>query len=112
MSENSLKNLEKGKATQFNGDTAAKAQEKSVKKRKQNKSLREVASEKLLKKLHGVVFQEGAIDELLEYVFSNEAKPENIIKILEFLRDTSGQKPNDIVENVNPPTINIMGIKI
>ncbi len=114
MSENSLKNLEKANPeNNFNcSEIARKAQEKSVEKRKENKTLREVASEKLLKKICGKTFQEIAIDELLNYVFSESAKPEIIIKILEFLRDTSGQKPKDIVENVNPPIINITGLKI
>lgn len=102
MSENSLKNLEKGKPFNSNSEEIArKAQEKSVEKRKENKTLREVASEKLLKRIRDKTFQEIAIDELLNYVFSESAKPEIIIKILEFLRDTSGQKPKDIAENIN-----------
>ena len=67
MNENSLKNLEKGIATRFNGDTAVIAQAKSAVKRKENKLLKEVASEKLLKKFNGVSFQDLTLDKLLEY---------------------------------------------
>ena len=34
------------------------------------------------------------------------------VKAFEVIRDTIGQKPKDVVENINPPTININGLNI
>ena len=111
MSENSLKNLEKGKQTQFCGEIAAIAQKKSVKKRAENKSMREIAEEKLnLMFADGKTLQEKAIDLVAERILNGEAKNEDLIKLLTFLRDTAGQKPKDIIENITPPVIEIRGI--
>lgn len=113
MSENSLKNLEKGKATQFNGEMAVKAQKKSVKKRAENKSIREVAEAKLNQMFaDGSTFQERVIDVMGEMALSGAVKPEELIKLITFLRDTSGQKPKDVVENITPPVLDIRGCKI
>lgn len=97
VTENSLKNLEteKYKFTKDNAEIAQKAQRNSVKRRKENKLLKEVAEDKLNKLIKGKSFQELSLDKLIKYCESKEAKPEVIIKILEFLRDTSGQKPTE-----------------
>lgn len=42
MSENSLKNLEKGKDTRFGGEFAVEAQKKSIQARKENRTMREI----------------------------------------------------------------------
>lgn len=110
MNENSLKNLEKGIATRFNGETAVIAQAKSAVKRKENKLLKEVASEKLLKKFGNVTFQDLTLDKLLDYCKNEGAEPETVLKILTFLRDTSGQKPKEEVQAVVMPMINIKGL--
>ena len=34
------------------------------------------------------------------------------VKAFEVVRDTIGQKPTDVIENINPPIINISGLKI
>ena len=91
MSENSLKNLEKG--TPFSTDcveVARKAQKKSVKKRAENKTLMQVAEAKLNQMFSdGLTFQEKAIDIMGDMVLSGSIKPEELIKLLTFLRDTS-----------------------
>ena len=97
VSEKSLKNLEKRKS--FNKDNvemALECQKKSVAKRKENKTLKQVAEEKLNKMIAGFTFQDFSIDKLIDYVKSEDAKPETILKILEFLRDTSGQTPTQM----------------
>ena len=110
MNEKSLKNLEKGIATRFSSESAVIAQAKSAVKRKENKLLKEVASEKLLKKFGDVTFQDLTLDKLLEYCKKEGAEPETVLKILTFLRDTSGQKPKEEVQAVVMPMINIKGL--
>ena len=68
---------------------------KSAKGRMERKLLKQVAEEKLNKIVQKMTFQEVAIDSLIEYCQSEDAKPEIILKVLEFLRDTSGQKPTE-----------------
>lgn len=112
MNKNSLKNLELANPeNNFNNSEVARmAQQKSVAKRKENKLLKEVASEKLLKKFNGVSFQDLTLDKLLEYCKNEGAEPETVLKILTFLRDTSGQKPKEEVQAVCMPIINIKGL--
>ena len=112
MNENSLKNLELANPeNNFNNSEVARmAQQKSVAKRKENKLLKEVAAEKLLKKFNGVSFQDLTLDKLLEYCKNEGAEPETVLKILTFLRDTSGQKPKEEVQAVCMPIINIKGL--
>ena len=118
VTENSLKNLEKG--NRFSKDSPEIArinQKKSAKKRKENKLLKQVAEEKLNKLIAGKTFQELSLDKLIKYCESKEAKPEVIIKILEFLRDTSGQKPNEKQEikkeviEMPPAVFNILPVR-
>ena len=118
MTERQLANLELANPQNNfnNSEVARSAQQKSVEARKENKRLAQVAEEKLNKAIEGITFQEVSIDKLIEYVKSSDAKPEIIIKILEFLRDTSGQKPSDkqeIIGDVNlaPPVFNILPVK-
>ena len=113
LSESSLKNLAKGKP--FSADCkehAREAQRKAVIKRQENRTMKQVAEEKLNKIIAGFTFQEISIDKLIDYVKTDEAKPETIIKILEFLRDTSGQKPSEKLDvtGVELPQINIEGL--
>ena len=112
MNENSLANLQLANPeNNFNNSEVARmAQQKSVAKRKENKLLKEVAAEKLLKKFNGVSFQDLTLDKLLEYCKKEGAEPETVLKILTFLRDTSGQKPKEEVQAVCMPIINIKGL--
>lgn len=100
MSENSLKNL---KPNTFNcREIAKKAQKKSVEKRKENQTLAQVAEEKLNKLYSdGKTFQEKSLDLMEEMVLTGILKPDDLIKLLTFLRDTSGQKPTDKQEITN-----------
>jgi hypothetical protein len=109
VNPNSLANLQPEKY-HFNTELAQKAQQKSAIKRKENKLLKEVAAEKLLKKFNGVSFQDFSLDKLLEYCKKEGAEPETVLKILTFLRDTSGQKPKEEVQAVCMPIINIKGL--
>lgn len=111
MNENSLKNLEKRKS--FSKDDVAVAlecQKKSVAKRKENKLMKEVATEALLKKFNGAEFQQLSIERLTEYCLSIDADVDMVLKVLTFLRDTSGQKPKEEAQIVNMPIINIKGL--
>lgn len=75
---------------------------KSVQVRREKKLMRQVAEEKLLKLLPcGKTFQEAALDELEKLVLTGITPPKDLIAILEFLRDTAGQKPTDKVEAKN-----------
>lgn len=111
MNENSLKNLEKRKSfSKENVDVALECQKKSAAKRRENKLMREVAAEKLLKKFNGVAFQDLSIEKLLKYCLDDESEAETVLKVLTFLRDTAGQKPTENVQAVVMPVINIKGL--
>ena len=111
MNENSLKNLEKRKSfSKDSVDVALECQAKSVAKRKENKLMKQVAAEALVKKFKGVEFQEASIKKLIEYCLSTEADIDTALRVLTFLRDTAGQKPKEDVAVVNMPIINIKGL--
>ena len=111
MNENSLKNLEKRKSfSKDNVEFALECQRKGAAKRKENKLMKEVAAEKLLKRFNGVTFQDLTIEKIMNYCLSDDADSEKVLKILTFLRDTAGQKPKEDVAVVNMPIINIKGL--
>ena len=111
MNENSLKNLEKRKSfSKDSVDVALECQAKSVAKRKENRLMKQVAAEALVKKFKGVEFQEASIKIFIEYCLSNEADIDTMLRIITFLRDTAGQKPKEDVQVVNMPIINIKGL--
>ena len=95
INPNSLANLqpEKYKFTKDNADVAKIAQEKSVAKRNENRLMKQVAAEALVKKFQGVEFQEASIKKLIEYCLSTDADIDTALRVLTFLRDTAGQKP-------------------
>lgn len=75
-----------------NSDVAREAQKKSVEARKVNKTMKQVAQEKLWELMNnGKTFQENAFERLKQALLDLETKPAELVKILEFLRDTSGQ---------------------
>ena len=85
-----------------NSDVARAAQKKSVEARKANQTMRQVAEEKLLEFMaNGKTFQENAFERLKQAILNDDTKPADLVKILEFLRDTSGQKPTEKVEATN-----------
>ena len=112
MNENSLKNLKLANPeNNFNNSEVARAaQKKSAAKRKENKLMRQVAAEALVKKFKGVEFQEASIEKLIEYCLSTNADIDTALRVLTFLRDTAGQKPKEDVQVVNMPIINIKGL--
>lgn len=112
INPNSLANLqpEKYKFTKDNADIAKIAQEKSVAKRNENRLMKQVAAEALVKKFQGVEFQEASIKKLIEYCLSTDADIDTALRVLTFLRDTAGQKPKEDVAVVNMPIINIKGL--
>ena len=111
MNENSLKNLEKRKSfSKDSVDVALECQAKSVAKRKENRLMKQVAAEALVKKFKGVDFQQLSIEKLAEYCLSIDADIDTVLKVLIFLRDTAGQKPKEDVQVVNMPIINIKGL--
>lgn len=118
MSENSLKNLEKSKGIfAIDKELARKAKKRSDEVKKEKKLLQQVAEEKL-NKLYpdGTTFQEKSLNLIEEYILTGIVKPDDLIKMLTFLRDTAGQKPTDKQEitgnmNVTPTTFNILPVK-
>lgn len=109
--EKSLLNLEKRKSFSKDGvEFALECQKKSIQKRKENRLLKEIAMEKLHKKFSGKEFQDLSLDKLLNACVSDKAEAETVLKILTFLRDTSGQKPKEETPTVIMPVINIKGI--
>ena len=75
MNENSLKNLQLANPeNNFNNSEVARAaQKKSAAKRKENKLMKQVAAEALVKKFKGVEFQQLSIEKLTEYCLSIDA---------------------------------------
>ena len=111
MNENSLKNLEKRKSfSKDDVEFSLECQKKGVAKRKENKLMKQVAAEALVKKFKGVEFQQLSIEKLTEYCLSIDADVDTVLKVLIFLRDTAGQKPKEDVQVVNMPIINIKGL--
>lgn len=111
MNENSLKNLEKRKSfSKDNVEFSLECQKKGAAKRKENRLMKQVAAEALLKKFNGAEFQQLSIEKLTEYCLSIDADVDTVLKVLTFLRDTAGQKPKEDVAVVNMPIINIKGL--
>ena len=112
MNENSLKNLQLANPeNNFNNSEVARAvQKKSAAKRKENKLMKQVAAEALVKKFKGVEFQQLSIEKLTGYCLSIDADIDTVLKFITFLRDTAGQKPKEDVQVVNMPIINIKGL--
>lgn len=76
--------------------------------RREKKLLKEVAAEKLLKLMPcGKTFQDLSIDILIDKVTTGEIKAVDVVKVLEFLRDTAGQKPVEKQEIINPNPIEV-----
>lgn len=112
MNENSLKNLQLANPeNNFNNSEVARAaQKKSAAKRKENKLMKQVAAEALVKKFKGVEFQQLSIEKLTKYCLSIDADIDTVLKVITFLRDTAGQKPKEDVQAVVMPVINIKGL--
>lgn len=109
INPNSLANLQPEKY-HFNTELAKMAQQKSAIKRKENRLMKQVAAEALVKKFQGVEFQEASIKKLIEYCLSTDADIDTALRVMTFLRDTAGQKPKEDVAVVNMPIINIKGL--
>ena len=112
MSENSLKNLEKGKPFNANcKETARKAQEKSVEKRAERKKLKEYLELALS-------MQDTEMDEdnamAITKALVIQARKGNV-QAYQTIRDTIGEKPTDKQEvtNINqePIVFNIVPVK-
>lgn len=105
MSETQKENLSKGK--KISEELAREYQAKSAEKRKENniikKLFKDVSDDKLNEQIKGLdkTLQEYGIDKLADYIQRPDAEVEVIMKILTFLRDSSGQKPTDKQEITN-----------
>ena len=67
---------------------------KSGIRRRERIAMREVCEKRLNEKLsNGKSVQQNLIEKAEELCFGNTAKLTDLVKFLEFLRDTSGQKP-------------------
>lgn len=92
MSENSLKNLEKRKSfSKDNVEFALKAQEKSVAKRKENRTFKEICEiiAKMPDKETGKTNEEAAVVAMFERAKKGD------VSAFATIRDTMGQKPTD-----------------
>lgn len=122
MSQNSLKNLEKGK--KICEETARIYQEKSSITQRENTQIRKeietfcISSNKALAPIQASSLKELA--KKADDILHNPASTTNEIKlamdILTFLRDSSGQKPTDKQEiigdmNITPTTLNILPVR-
>lgn len=106
-SEN-LKPIKKGELTKEEAKRrGSNGGKKSAQVRKEKKLMSQIAEEKLLAIMPcGKTFQEAAFDELEKLALSGITPPKDLIAILEFLRDTAGQKPTDKQEvSINPVVI-------
>lgn len=105
MSETQKENLSKGK--KISVELAREYQKKSSQSRKQNnivkKLFKDASDEKLNEIIKGLdkSLQEYGLDRLSDYIQRADADVEVIMKILAFLRDSSGQKPTDKQEITN-----------
>lgn len=122
ISENSLKNLAKGK--KICAETAREYQEKSSISQRENTKARkeleafQISSQRSLGKI-----QVSTLDNLAQYLQKLSEKEnltpqeaKTLMEGLQFLRDSSGQKPTDKQEiqgnmNVMPTTFNILPVK-
>ena len=97
-----LKPIKKGELTKEEAKRrGSNGGKKSVQVRREKKLMRQVAEETLLKLMpNGQSFQEQAFERLQESLLNDYIKPQDFVKILEFLRDTAGQKPIDKQLNV------------
>lgn len=80
--------------------------EASAKSRRENKAFKEIIIERLQElEENGHNTKEVLIIKLIERIKSNEASVNDLIKALEFLRDTSGEKPKETLEIENAPSL-------
>ena len=113
MSENSLKNLKPIQKGELSKEELKKRQsnggKKSVQVQRENKLLSKVAEEKLNKLYSdGKTFQEKSLDLMEAMILTGIIKPDDLVKLLTFLRDTAGQKPTDKQEiTTNQPAVNL-----
>lgn len=113
MSENSLKNLKPIQKGELSKEELKKRQsnggKKSAQVQRENKLLSKVAEEKLNKLYSdGKTFQEKSLDLMEEMILTGILKPDDLVKLLTFLRDTAGQKPTDKQEiTTNQPAVNL-----
>lgn len=90
----------------------------SGKARREKKLLKELCEEKLLEKMsNGKSMQENLITKAASLAFSDKVKLQEVLKFLEIMRDTAGQKPVDKVAQTNTegqditPVFNIIPVK-
>lgn len=113
MSENSLKNLKPIQKGELSKEELKKRQsnggKKSAQVQRENKLLSKVAEEKLNKLYSdGKTFQEKSLDLMEGMILTGILKPDDLVKLLTFLRDTAGQKPTDKQEiTTNQPAVNL-----
>lgn len=96
----------------------SKGGKRSVEVRREKKLLKELCEEKLLEKMsNGKSMQENLITKAASLAFSDKVKLQEVLKFLEIMRDTSGQKPVDRVAQTDTegqditPVFNIVPVK-
>ena len=99
---NSKANLKQDFTPAERSENGRKGAEKTNAKRRELKTLKEEL--KILLSLNET--QEKISLALLQQALNGN------VKAFEVVRDTIGQKPTDVIENINPPIINISGLKI
>lgn len=96
--EQNLRPIRKGQLSKEEAKKRGKnGGKKSAQVRRERKMLRQVAEEKLTEIMsNGKTMQDNLIQKAAKLAFE-DAKLSDVIKFLEFMRDTAGQKPVDKV---------------
>ena len=110
MSENSLKNLKplNTRNQSERKEIAKKGAATTNAKRKEQKTLAQLL-------LIALSLPNEETGETNEIAITNAVIKKAIngdVSAYTTIRDTIGQKPKDVIENINPPSINLNGIKI
>ena len=108
MSENSLKNLKQDFTPAERSENGRKGAAITNAKIKEQKTLAQLL-------LIALSLPNEETGETNEIAITNSIIKKAIhgdVSAYTTIRDTIGQKPKDVVENINPPTINISGINI
>ena len=78
----------------------------SAKAKKEQKAFRQIVNEKLQKReANGQNTKEVLRLKLIERIQGDNVSVNDLIKALEFLRDTAGEKPKDTLEIENAPSL-------
>jgi len=74
--------------------------------KREKKLFKQILEEQLSKlNLNGKSNKEMSIEKIFSLLSSDKIKPNDYIRVMEFIRDTVGEKPTEKVENINPQVV-------